>query len=256
MGSLQGVSMTVVRWAMYLAPVAVFGLIAQLAATIGLGILGRLGIYGLTVVFGLLLLVGFYSLILITIGRLSPWRLFRTARETLLLAFSTSSSAAVMPLTIKTAGELGVRQSVAQFVVPIGTTINMDGTALYQITAVLFLAQIFGIDMGLHSVLLVSAITIVASIGSPGTPGVSIAILALSLETVGIPASGVALILGVDRILDMCRTAVNVTGDLVASVVMDRWVGGPQTHITEAVEEAALDRRRAVTGEDVIIEET
>ena len=161
-----------------------------------------------------------------------------------------------MPLTIKTAGELGVRQSVAQFVVPIGTTINMDGTALYQITAVLFLAQIFGIDMGLHSVLLVSAITIVASIGSPGTPGVSIAILALSLETVGIPASGVALILGVDRILDMCRTAVNVTGDLVASVVMDRWVGGPQTHITEAVEEAALDRRRAVTGEDVIIEET
>ena len=94
-----------------------------------------------------------------------------------------------------------------------------------------------------------------ASIGSPGTPGVGIAILAMTLETVGIPASGIALILGVDRILDMCRTTINVTGDLVAAMVMNRWVGGPESELTEATEERQLEQQRAVTGEDVIIKD-
>jgi len=157
----------------------------------------------------------------------TPWRFLNSARDVQLLAFSTSSSAAVMPLTIKTAEErLGVRPSIAQFLVPLGTTVNMDGTALYQGAATVFLAQVFGVDLSLGALVLVVVTTVGASIGSPATPGVGIVILATVLASVGVPASGIALIIGVDRILDMTRTAVNVTGDLTACVVMDRWLGG------------------------------
>ncbi len=253
MGSLQAVSMTVVRWAMYLAPVAVFGLIANLGMTTGIDALAGLGMYVLTVLLGLLSLFVVYMVILFFIGGMSPADFLGKTREVLLLAFSTSSSAAVMPLSIKTARKLGVRPSVAQFTIPMGTTINMDGTALYQMVAVMFLAASFGVDIGWQGALLVMVMVLGASIGSPGTPGVGIAILAMTLETVGIPASGIALILGVDRILDMCRTTINVTGDLVAAMVMNRWVGGPESELTEATEERQLEQQRAVTGEDVII---
>ena len=143
----------------------------------------------------------------------------------MLLAFSTSSSAAVMPLSIKTAEEnLKVHPSVSQFVIPLGATINMNGTALYQGVATMFLAQVFGVDLGMSALLLVVVTAVGASIGSPGTPGVGIVILAMVLETVGIPAAGIVLIMGVDRILDMSRTAVNVAGDLVAAKLMNRWM--------------------------------
>jgi Na+/H+-dicarboxylate symporter len=132
-----------------------------------------------------------------------------------------------MPLSIKTAEEsLQVRPSIAQFVIPLGATINMTGTALYQGVAAMFLAQVYGIDIGLSGMLLVVAMAVGAAVGSPGTPGVGIVILAMVLTTVGIPAEGVALIMGVDRILDMSRTSVNVAGDVVAARLMDRWVGG------------------------------
>ena len=225
MVSLQEVCMTVVGWAMRLAPIAVFGLMAQLTTRIGLNALLGMGVYVGTVLLGLLLLLAMYLVIIFVACRESPVKFLRSIRDVLLLAFSTSSSAAVMPLSIKTAEEnLGVHPSVAQFVIPLGATINMNGTALYQGVATVFLAQIFGISLGLNAMLLVVVMAVGASIGSPGTPGVGIVILAMVLETAGIPASGIVLILGVDRILDMSRTSVNVCGDLVAAKLINRWL--------------------------------
>ncbi len=222
LGSLLAVCMLIVRWAMWLAPFAVFGLIAQLVARIGLDALLGMGVYVATVVMGLALMLALYLLLVRLGSGRSPTWFLRESREVLLLAFSTSSSAAVMPLSIKTAQErLGVRASVAQFVIPLATTINMNGTALYQGVAALFLAQVFGIELGLGQILLIILVAVGAAIGSPGTPGVGIVILSAVLASVGIPATGIALILGVDRILDMCRTAINVAGDLVACLLLE-----------------------------------
>lgn len=224
--SLQQVCMTVVQWAMRLAPFAVFGLMAQLTTTIGFRAMLGMGSYVLTVLLGLLILLGFYLLILKFLGGEHPIRFLKDTRDVLLLAFSTSSSAAVMPLSIRTAEDkLGVRPSISEFVIPLGATINMNGTALYQAVATVFLAQVYGIDLGMGSMALVVAMAVGASIGSPATPGVGIVILAMVLQTVGIPPSGIALIMGVDRILDMCRTAINVTGDLVTCRLMENWSG-------------------------------
>lgn len=227
LGSLQEICMTVVRWAMRLAPYAVFGLMAQLTSKIGLSALLGLGFYVVTVLTGLLLLMGCYLLMLRVIARVQPLTFLRDTRDVLLLAFSTSSSAAVMPLSIKTAEEkLGVRPSISQFVIPLGATINMNGTALYQAVATVFIAGVYGVELSLANMALVVAMAVGASVGSPATPGVGIVILSMVLGAVGIPPSGVALIMGVDRILDMSRTAINVTGDLVACRVMEDWVGG------------------------------
>lgn len=224
--SLQQVCMTVVQWAMRLAPLAVFGLMARLTSQIGFDALLSMAFYVGTVLLALLLMMGIYFLLLFFFARLSPFSFLRATRELLLLAFSTSSSAAVMPLSIKTAEEsLGVRPSIAQFVIPLGATINMNGTALYQGVAAMFLAQVYSVEISAAGMLLIVAMAVGAAVGSPGTPGVGIVILAMVLTTVGIPAEGVALLMGVDRILDMSRTAVNVAGDVVAAKLMDRWVG-------------------------------
>lgn len=241
LGSLQEVCMTVVRWAMRLAPLAVFGLMAQLTTKIGLGALLGMAIYVATVVFGLLLMLIVYLVMLRVFVQEKPFRFLRNTRDVLLLAFSTSSSATVMPLSIRTAEtHLGVRPSISQFVIPLGATINMNGTALYQSVATVFLAQIYGIDLSIGSMALIVAMAVGASIGSPATPGVGIVILSMVLGTVGIPPSGIALIMGVDRILDMSRTAINVTGDLVTCALMERWVGGSG----EAQEAIALQEKR------------
>ena len=223
LGAVQEVSMVVVRWAMYLVPAAVFGLLTQLTARMGLDALLGMGVYVMTVL-GALLLAFAFLMVLYALGRRrSPLAFLRGSRDVLLLAFSTSSSAAVMPLTIRTAEDaLGVQQSVARFVIPLGTTINMAGTALYQVIATLFLAQVYQVDVGLSGLLLVVVLAVGASIGSPGTPGIGIGILAMMLGTLGIPAEGIALIIGVDRILDMSRTTLNVAGDLVAASVIDQ----------------------------------
>ena len=227
LASVQQVCMTVVRWAMLLAPLAVFGLMARLTSQIGFEAILGMALYVATVLLGLgLLLVMYLALVWVFAGQ-TPISFLRSTRELLLLAFSTSSSAAVMPLSIKTAEEqLGVRTSVAQFVIPLGATINMNGTALYQGVAAVFLAQVYGIDISTSGLALIVVLAVGASIGSPATPGVGIVILAMVLSTVGIPPEGVALLMGVDRILDMSRTSINVAGDLVASKLMNRWVGG------------------------------
>jgi len=254
LGSIQEVCMTVVRWAMLLAPVAVFGLLAQITIRVGFDVLLGMAVYVATVLFGLMLLLTFYLLIVFFVSRRSPWSFLRAAREVQLLAFSTSSSAAVMPLSIETAEDkLDVRPSISQFVIPLGATINMDGTALYQGAAAVFLAQVFDVHLSLAGLLLIIVTAVGASIGAPSTPGVGIIILSMVLDSVGIPTSGIALIIGVDRILDMSRTAVNVTGDLTACVVIDRWVSGKRTAEEQRVEEEIMDRERESTGEDVII---
>lgn len=253
LGSLQEVCMTVVRWAMLLAPVAVFGLLAQLTAKLGLDALLGMAIYVGTVLLGLLLLFVFYLIIIFAVARQNPFSFVASVRDVLLLAFSTSSSAAVMPLSIKTAEEkLNVRPSVSQFVIPLGATINMNGTALYQGVAAIFLAQVFGIDIGIGGMALIVLTSVGASIGAPATPGVGIVILSMVLGSVGIPAAGIALIMGVDRILDMSRTAINVSGDLVATKVMDRWVGAKASLKDELIEEAMIEHIRKETGEDVL----
>ncbi len=218
--------MAIVTWVMRLAPLAVFGLLAQVTSRTGLDAILGIAVYVLTVFLGLVCLLAFYLLIVTTLGRRSPTIFLAHVREVMLLAFSTSSSAAVMPLSLRTAEEkLKIRPAVSRFVVPLGTTINMDGTALYQAIAAIFLAQVFGVDIGATGVLVILVTSIGASIGSPGTPGVGIVILATILASVGIPTAGIALILGVDRILDMSRTAINVAGDLTACVVMERLLG-------------------------------
>jgi len=227
LGSLQEVCMAVVRWAMTLAPFAVFGLMAQLTSRTGWQTLAGLGVYVGTVLLGLALMLALYLVFLRLIARLDARRFLADARELLLLAFSTSSSAAVMPLSMKTAVEkFRVRSSVAQFVIPLGATINMNGTALYQAVAAIFLAQVFAVDITTGGMVLIIAMAVGASIGSPATPGVGIVILASILGTIGVPPAGVALIIGVDRLLDMSRTAVNVAGDLVAAIFVDRRVLG------------------------------
>ncbi|MBD3388410.1 MAG: cation:dicarboxylase symporter family transporter [Candidatus Altiarchaeales archaeon] len=221
--SLQQVCIQIVKWAMVLAPVAVFGLMAKLTTQLGLDALLGMAVYVGTVLAGLLLLLTTYTLISFAAARISPLTFLTRTRELLLLAFSTSSSAAVMPLSIKTAEEkLGVRKSLSQFIIPLGATVNMAGTALYQGVAAVFLAQVFDVQLGISQILLIIATVVGSSIGSPATPGMGIVILSIVLTSVGIPAVGVALILGVDRILDMARTSVNVTGDLTACLVMEK----------------------------------
>ena len=248
--------MTIVKGAMLLAPVAVFGLMAQLISRIGLEALLGMAIYVMTVLFGLFIIFIGFMVIIFLLTRYNALVFIKNSRELLLLAFSTSSSAAVMPLTIKTAEDkLNVRPSIAEFVIPIGATINMNGTALYQGVATIFLAQVYGIELSASALMLLVVVAVGASIGSPATPGVGIVILAMVLGTVGIPASGIALLLGVDRILDMCRTAVNVAGDLVACLLMDKWVGGSSTSEEETRQQKDLQKERLFTNEDVIVRE-
>lgn len=225
LASIQSVCMVIVKWVLRFAPLAVFGLLAEISAKVGITTLIGMGIYVLVAFSGLALLFIIYLLIGWLAAGINPPRLLGLTREVLLLAFSTSSSAAVMPLTLSTVEDkLKVPTFISRFVVPLGTTINMGGTAIYQGIATIFLAQVFNVDIGLAGILLVVVMATGAAIGSPGTPGVGIVILATILTTVGIPAAGVAIILGVDRPLDMLRTVVNVTGDITACLVMQRIV--------------------------------
>lgn len=223
--SIQTLTLKIVNWAMLIAPLAVFGLLCDITIRVGIDAILGMSVYVASVLLGLLMLLVIYVLIVVFVAKKSPVAFLRAIREPQLLAFSTSSSAAVMPLSMHTAHEkLGVRKSIAQFIIPLGATVNMDGTALYQVVAAVFLTQVFGIELTLSDLLLLTATTVGASIGTPSTPGVGIVVLATILQGVGVPTTGIALILGVDRILDMCRTTVNVSGDLTACVVMDRWI--------------------------------
>jgi proton glutamate symport protein len=229
-GAINDASMIVIGWIMKLAPYAVFALIASVISRFGMDVLQSLAIYSLVVVAGLALHgLGTYGILVAVLARLNPVEFFRRIRKMPLIAFSTSSSNATLPVTMETAeAELGVSRGVASFVLPLGATINMDGTALYQGVATVFIAQVYGVELGLAGLLTIVLTATLASIGAAGVPSAGIITLILVLQSVGLggqAAAGIALILGVDRILDMMRTVVNVTGDLSAAAVVARLEG-------------------------------
>ncbi|KAF6244789.1 dicarboxylate/amino acid:cation symporter [Nitrosopumilus sp. b2] len=221
--SIQDFTMKVVSWAMRLAPFAAFGLMAGIVSKVGLSALTGLGAYMATVIAGLFVMMIVYIIIIKFFAKRPLSSTLTAIRDPQLLAFSTSSSAAVMPVSIKTAEEkLKIKPKVSQFVIPLGATINMDGTAMYQIIAVFFLAQLFDVNLSFTTIILIALTALAASIGAPSAPGTGIVILSTILIAAGVPAIGVILLLGVDRLLDMTRTMINVTGDLTACMFFDK----------------------------------
>jgi Na+/H+-dicarboxylate symporter len=211
---------------MLAAPFGVFALLASLVAeSPSLDLFKALGMYGLTVIIGLALMIGVYILIVKVLGKKSPSFFLNGISPAQLLAFSTSSSAATLPVTMeRVVDNLGVDDEVASFVLPIGATINMDGTSLYQAVAAVFIAQAFGMDLSLGVQLGIIATATLASIGSAAVPGAGMVMLVIVLAQAGIPEAGLALIFAIDRPLDMCRTTVNVTGDAAVSMVVAKSV--------------------------------
>jgi DAACS family dicarboxylate/amino acid:cation (Na+ or H+) symporter len=218
----------IIELAMRLAPLGVFGLIFFTTSRFGWSILERLGAYVAVVLAGLLL-HGAVSLSLLVrmLGGLAPRVFWSRIRASIVTAFSTSSSNATLPTNIAVAEEeLKIPPAIAGFVLPLGSTMCMNGTALYEGVTVLFLAQVFGVPLTLGAQVIVLLLSVLTAVGAAGVPGGSLPLLMTVLATVGVPPEGIAIILGVDRLLDMCRTTVNVCGDLTAAVYVARAEGG------------------------------
>lgn len=238
----QMLSMKIISWAMALAPYAVFGILADITIKTGLDALLSVTVYAMTVFAGLLCMMLVYIAIVKFIAHIPVKSFLQNIKEVQLLAFSTSSSAATMPFSIEAAEKkLKFKPEISRIVIPLGATINMDGTALYQAIAAIFLCQVFGIDLTSTAVIALLLTTIGASIGTPATPGVGLIVLATILASLGVPDKGILLLIGVDRILDMCRTTINVTGDLTAASVMNRWIKAPHG-MPNTDQEAAISR--------------
>jgi len=224
---MNAIIMKLVTLVMEVAPYGVFSLIAILAATSNAADIMALGKY-VGLVFAVLFIHALfvYPTILSVIGRLNPIIFLSKIRPAMLFAFTTASSNATIPVTLETVEKkVGVSNKVASFTVPLGATINMDGTAIMQGIATGFIAQFYGIDLSLDQYLMVVVMVILASIGTAGVPGVGLVVLAGVLHQVGLPAEGIALILGVDRLLDMTRTVVNITGDSMVTTIVAKSEG-------------------------------
>ncbi len=221
------IMMNMVNIIMAVAPYAVFALIAKALANLGLGLLADLAGYVIVLISALMIHL-FITLmgILKLFSGVSPKTFLKKMKDTQVFAFSTSSSNATIPVTLRTVTErLGVDNSVASFTVPFGATINMDGTAIMQGVATVFIANAYGVDLGIAGYLTVIMMSVLASIGTAGVPGVGLIMLSMVFTQVGLPVEGIGLILGVDRLLDMIRTAVNVSGDAVVSVIVAKSEG-------------------------------
>ena len=242
------VLMTLVSMLMNLAPYGVFALLFSLFASKGLGPVQELLSYMLTVI-TVLLVHGLvvYPIILRMFSGMSPIIFLRKMWPVQMFAFSTASSSATLPVTIKNAEQnLGVGTRSASFVLPLGATINMDGTAIMQGVATVFIAQAFGLDLSMGDYLLVIATATLASIGTAGVPGVGLITLSMVLQQVGLPVEGIALIIGVDRLLDMIRTAINVTGDTMVSVVIAKSEGVlNEQRYMDTTTQVSLDNKEA-----------
>lgn len=223
------IMMLMIGWIMKLAPLGIFALLAKLIATEDISVLSRLAefaavVTGTTVFHGLVVL----PLLLWVFGKMDPITFFKGTRAALITAFATSSSSATMPLSMKCAQEnLGVRPQTAGFVIPLGTQLNMDGTALYEAAAALFIANLMGLDLSLGQQLVVCATAMIASLGAPGIPSAGMVTMIMVLQSVGLPAEAIAILLPIDRLLDTVRTVVNVQGDMMISVVVDRYTREP-----------------------------
>lgn len=220
--AMTDVVIKVVEIVLIIAPYAVFALIVEQIAELGFDILGSLAVYSLVVVAGLAtMMFVVYPLGFKLLGGVGYGRFFRAMSPAQVLAFSSASSSATLPVTMECAEQrLGVKEEVSSFVLPIGATINMDGTALYQGVAAVFIAQLYAMDLSIADQLTIVLTATLASIGTAGVPGVGMIMLVIVLQSVGIPLQGIAVILGVDRILDMCRTSCNVTGDAMVCAVV------------------------------------
>ena len=227
--SISEAVMLMIGFAMKVAPIGVAGLIFSVTAKFGFDVLRSLGLYAIMVLLGLAI---HQFAILPTLARIitgiRPLDFLRRLRGLMITAFSTSSSNATLPTTIKTAEEqFGVPSHIAGFVLPLGATMNMNGTALFEGMTVLFLAQVFGVHLGLAEQAIVIGMSVITAVGAAGVPSGSIPLLVMVLVMVGVPGEGIALILGVDRILDMSRTVPNVTGDVLTSLYITKREGIP-----------------------------
>jgi dicarboxylate/amino acid:cation (Na+ or H+) symporter, DAACS family len=238
---LQRVSMKIVDWAMGLAPFGVAALLFSLTARSGFALVPRLGGYVAVVVAGLAIQqFVVYSAILKWLGRVPPLEWFRRCRDVMLTAFSTASSNATLPTSLKTSEEkLGIAPRIGNFVLTVGATGNQNGTALFEGVTVLFLAQVFGVHLTLGQQVVVVVMAILAGVGTAGVPGGSLPLIVIVLQSVGVPGEGIGVILGVDRLLDMCRTTVNVTGDVACAAYVARSEGYELDTVIEPEEELA-----------------
>ncbi len=224
----MGLSMQMIGWIMRLAPFGIAALLFKLVATQDLGLFTTLAkfmlvVTGTTLLHGLVVLP---ALLFLLTGK-RPWWFLRNAKEALITAFATSSSNATMPVTMRcTTQNMQVKPEIAGFVVPLGATVNMDGTALYEASAALFVAQLAGIDLSLGQQLVVCFTTMIAAMGAPGIPSAGMVTMVMVLQSVGLPAEAIAILLPVDRLLDTVRTSVNVEGDMIGSLVVQ--------HVTES----------------------
>lgn len=225
---LNDVIMKIIDIIMVFSPIGVFALMAALMAEIpDFSTLGALGIYGLTVLIGLAFMVFvFYPSLLLIFARINPITFFKAIAPAQLLAFSTSSSAATLPVTMECVTDLGVDDEVSSFVLPLGATVNMDGTSLYQAVAAIFIAQaMLPYPLDLHTQLMIVVTATLASIGSAAVPSAGMVMLVIVLGQAGIPEAGLALIFAIDRPLDMCRTVVNITSDSTIATIVAKSVG-------------------------------
>ncbi len=219
---LNNILLKLVMIVIELAPFGVFCLLSKVFASQGFKAFIPLSKYFFVVLFSLALHISFtYPILLKTLAGLSPIKFYRKFKSVMLFAFTTASSNATIPVTLENLEyELGVNNSIASFTIPLGATINMDGTAIMQGCAIIFIAEAYGIHIGLTGYLIIILTTVLASIGTAGVPGVGLIMLTMVLKQVGLPIEGIGLIIGIDRILDMCRTAVNVTGDGVVTIIV------------------------------------
>ncbi len=218
--------LTIAKWIINLSPLGVFALVAYIVAEKGLSSIFSLWQYVVAVIVGLLIhAVINLGLIAFLVGRFNPFKYFTKVKEALLIAFSTSSSSATLPVSIEVAEKkAGIKKKVAGFVLPLGATINMDGTALYEAIAAMFVASFYGIDLSIGEQIIIFFTASLAAIGAAGIPSAGLVTMTLVFSAVGIPLEGIALILSVDRFLDMLRTTVNVWGDLIGAKIIDKFV--------------------------------
>jgi Na+/H+-dicarboxylate symporter len=214
-----------VGWIMRLAPLGILALLLKLVATQDISLLGTLAefvvlVVGTTLLHGVVIL----PLILYLVTRMTPLSFWRGAREALITAFATSSSSATLPVTLRCVEQhLHVKRDIAGFVVPLGATLNMDGTALYEAAAALFIANLAGVELNLVQQMIVFVTAMIAAMGAPGIPSAGMVTMVMVLQSVGLPAEAIAILMPVDRFLDTFRTAVNVEGDMVGSLVVQEW---------------------------------
>ncbi|MCY4512223.1 MAG: dicarboxylate/amino acid:cation symporter [Bdellovibrionales bacterium] len=231
MSALSDASVLIIGWIMKIAPFAVAGLMIAIISTLGVGLIQKMFFYIGVLMAGMLIHFCVYTLILKFVVRFPIKRFFKEMVPVFYTAFGTSSSSATMPVTMNTLEtRLGAPRSIVNFSVPLGTVVNMDGTALFEVVATIFLAQFFGVEMTLGSHFFLLAIVFITSIGVASVPGGSLPILMSAIVVLGIPPEGMGVIIGVDRLMDMCRTVVNVTGDSVAALFLSKT---QKTHASE-----------------------